>query len=82
MRKKLSQRNLRRVCDGRYDWLGGVCAGLGYYLGIRIWLVRILLFLFVLFIAHFWGVLLYILFWVFLPKWRETPDDFEEITGD
>ncbi len=75
-------RKLRRICDGRYELLGGVCAGFGYYLRINIWLVRLLFFLFVLFIAHFWGVLLYVLLWIFLSKWRKTPDDFEEITGD
>ncbi len=75
-------RELRRVCDGRYDWLGGVCAGLGYSLGIHILLIRLTFVLFVVFISPLWGVLSYIFLWTGLSKWRKTPDDFERFTRD
>ncbi len=45
--------------------IGGVCSGLGYYLGIEVKWVRILFVLFFLFGGS--GVLLYIVLWAFMP---------------
>jgi phage shock protein PspC (stress-responsive transcriptional regulator) len=63
-------RKVRRV-PGK-NWLGGVCAGFAYFIGVQVWLIRIL-----------WVCIFpYILFWVFVPQWREIPSDFDEVTGD
>ena len=71
-------RKFRRMVDGA--WLGGVCAGLAYYAERPVLLVRILWVCVVLFFGF--GVGLYILLWIFVPKWERKPRDFEEITGD
>jgi len=59
--------------------LGGVCAGLSYWLGWPTWIVRILLVLLVLTVGT--GVLVYILFWIFMPATDELPPDYDERTG-
>jgi phage shock protein PspC (stress-responsive transcriptional regulator) len=71
-------RKVRRIPDK--GWFGGVCAGFAYFIGVQVWLIRILWVCMVLFAGF--GVLPYILFWAFVPQWRETPPDFDEITGD
>ena len=52
---------LRRI-KGK-GWLGGVCAGFGYWLGIPTWLVRLIWT--ALALAYGVGAVLYILLWVF-----------------
>lgn len=47
-------------------WLGGVCGGLGTYVGIDPTLIRILFVLLVVFGGG--GGLLYILLWIFIPQ--------------
>ncbi|HEY4486148.1 MAG TPA: PspC domain-containing protein [Candidatus Paceibacterota bacterium] len=59
---------------------GGVCAGIAYWLGIRTWIVRLAVFLFVLFGSGI-GIFIYLTLWIFLPKWEKTPEDYEEISG-
>lgn len=54
MEKKLYRSNTTRV-------LGGVCGGISQYFGIDPWLVRILC------IICGVGILIYFLFWAFLP---------------
>ena len=61
-------------------WIGGVCAGLAYWVGIQVWIMR-LVWLWVFIFLGF-GVIPYIIFWAFVPRWKETPEDFGEITGD
>lgn len=73
-------RKLRRI-PHPYRWLGGICAGIAYCLGIEVWVTR-LIFALLLFALHFYILMPYVLFWIFLPKWKETPEDFEEVTGD
>lgn len=60
------------------EWIGGVCAGLAYWLGIPTWLVR-LCWVGVSFFSGV-GIIIYILLWIFTPEWDATPDDYEEIT--
>jgi phage shock protein PspC (stress-responsive transcriptional regulator) len=72
-----SRPKLRRI-KGRH-WLGGVCAGVGYWIGMPTWLVRLVLILLVL--AYGFGLLLYLLLWIFMPVWDGVPDDYEERAG-
>jgi phage shock protein C len=60
-------RVLRRGREGRV--IGGVCAGLGRYLGVDPVLLRIALV--VLAIAGGGGILLYVVAWILIPEERE-----------
>ena len=68
---------LRRI-KGKH-WLGGVCAGVGYWLGVATWLVRLLWTVSIL--AYGFGLLLYVLLWIFMPAWEGVPEDYEERAG-
>lgn len=47
-------------------WLGGVCGGLARTYGLEFWVWRLI---FVLFVITFgFGVLIYLLLWVFVPE--------------
>jgi len=48
--------------------LGGVCGGIGEFLGAPVWLIRVLWILLTLLTFGFFGVLIYILLWLFVPK--------------
>ncbi|MGB5941525.1 MAG: PspC domain-containing protein [Leeuwenhoekiella sp.] len=58
------------------SWIGGVCAGLGHYLAIDAVWIRIIL---VLLTVFSWGgfVLIYILFWIFVPAAVTTSEKLE-----
>lgn len=58
--------------------LGGVCGGLGQYLGLDATLVRIFFVLLAL-AGHGIGVLLYILLWVIVPRQGAAPEGATEI---
>jgi phage shock protein PspC (stress-responsive transcriptional regulator) len=68
---------LRRV-KGQH-WLGGVCAGVGYWLGVPTWLVRVVGVL--LLLAYGFGGLVYVLLWIFMPVWERVPEDYEDRAG-
>ena len=70
-------RKLRKV-RGR-KWIGGVCAGIAYTLGVPAWLVRVVLTLSL--ICFGFGALLYVLLWIFMPAWEETPADYDALAG-
>lgn len=70
-------RRLRKIPEKK--WIGGVCAGIAYALGAPAWLVRLLLTVSVL--CFGFGVLLYILLWIFMPAWEETPADYDAVAG-
>jgi phage shock protein PspC (stress-responsive transcriptional regulator) len=72
-----ASRKLRRI-KGRH-WLGGICAGVGYWLGIPTWLVRVGCTL--LFLVYGLGGLVYVLFWLFMPVWEQVPEDYEQRAG-
>jgi phage shock protein C len=59
--------------------VGGVCAGLAYWLGWPTWIVRALTVLLILFVGS--GLLVYIIFWIFMPAASELPSDYDERTG-
>lgn len=71
------ERKLRKVVAKK--WLGGVAAGFAYWLGMPAWIVR-LIWLF-LSLAYGVGVVFYILLWIFMPRWEETPVDYQERSG-
>ena len=68
---------LKRVKDGN-NWLGGVCAGIAYWLGAPTWFIRLAWACVIIFTGF--GIIPYILFWIFMPKWDGTPDDYKEVT--
>ncbi|KKQ21797.1 MAG: Phage shock protein C [Candidatus Wolfebacteria bacterium GW2011_GWC1_37_10] len=59
-------------------WLGGVCAGFAYYFSVPVWAVR-LAWTLAIFAGMGFGLLFYILFWIFMPK-IEAPSDYSEAT--
>ncbi len=84
MGKDDTPRKLRKIPFPE-KWLGGVCSGVAYFYGFHVWAVRLIYFAICLF--GFWPLpvafaALYFLLWLFLPKWKEMPDDFAEVTGD
>lgn len=72
-----TSRKLRRIKGRR--WLGGVCAGVGYWVGIPTWLVRLGWTL--LFLVYGLGGIVYILFWIFMPVWDDVPEDYDQRAG-
>ncbi len=60
-------------------WVAGVCAGVGYWLGVPTWIVRLLWTLMVLVLGF--GLLLYVLLWIFMPVWDRVPEDYETRAG-
>ena len=80
-------REFRLADDYSYFFLsGGVCAGVAYAIGMRVWLVRMFWFVLAIISGALLGyfnaaVIIYILFWMFVPDWPRTPEDFEEVTG-
>lgn len=69
-------RPFRRTTE--HYWLAGVCGGLAYTFGIKVWIVRLAMFLAV------WSSLS-IVFWIYLalalfvPEWSNEPADFEQL---
>lgn len=62
------------------EWIGGVCAGLAYWLGAPLWLVRL-----VWGAAFFFygvGLIPYLLLWIFVPNAGNLPADYAQRTGD
>lgn len=59
--------------------LGGVCSGIANYVGIDVWVIRLITLTF----SAFWGfgVLLYILLWVIVPE-AKTPDEYSQMSGE
>lgn len=77
---KYEKRKLRRM-KGIEAWLGGVCSGIAYWMGIPVWITRLAWFVSV---YYFWpvGLSLYILLSIFLPKWEENPRNLKIVTED
>jgi phage shock protein PspC (stress-responsive transcriptional regulator) len=78
MRKKLENiSTIKRVPEKGI--ISGVSAGLAYYFGVSLWIVRLILVILLLGGWHFMPIA-YILMWVFVPKAEHTPEDFDELT--
>ena len=73
-----SPRKFRRMPER--NWLGGICAGFAYFVGIEVWIVRVFWIIFLL-LSGGVAILFYMLFLV-VPKWENLPTDFDEVTGD
>jgi len=78
VKTRLTARKLRKVTGDQ--WIAGVCASVAYWLGTPVWLTRLVWTCIVLFYGV--GVGLYILLWIFVPEWEETPVDYKRATGD
>lgn len=72
-----SRPKLRRI-KGKH-WLGGVCSGIGYWLGVPTWLVRLAWT--VLLLCYGFGGIVYVLLWIFMPAIESVPPDYEERAG-
>jgi phage shock protein PspC (stress-responsive transcriptional regulator) len=55
-------------------WLGGVCSGFAYMLGVPAWYVRLATCASVLLFGA--PILVYLLLWVFMPRWHMDPTDY------
>ena len=75
---KVSKRRLKRIDNE--GWIAGICAGLAYFLGLRTWMVRLLIA--GLALAYGTGVVAYIVLWIFMPEWDRTPSDYGKVSGD
>lgn len=71
------ERKLRKVVGRKA--IAGVCAGVAYWLGLPTWVVRLVWSAAAIFYGF--GALLYLLLWIFMPKWEEVPLDYDRVTG-
>ena len=77
-RSKVPSLKSFRLLPGE-SWIGGVCAGVAYWLSIPLWIVRLIWGL--AFFVYGVGLLPYLALWCFVPSAVETPADFEKRTG-
>ncbi|NTW13789.1 MAG: PspC domain-containing protein [Candidatus Moranbacteria bacterium] len=71
-------RDLKRVVGDGKNFLGGVCAGAAYCFGVPAWILRVTLVLAVC--LYGFGVMLYLVLWMFMPQWETVPDDYDAVT--
>ena len=69
------RRSRKLYRDGGDKFLGGVCSGLGHYMGIEPVWVRILFL--ILFFGFGTGLFLYIILWILLPEATTTAEKLE-----
>lgn len=74
----MQNRKFRKVTER--EWVGGVCAGLAYFVGAPVWIVRLVWAMAMVYFGV--GGFLYLCLWFFLPAWESTPKDYDEVTGD
>lgn len=78
MREKLENiKHLRRISEKGI--IGGVCAGVAYFFGWPLWLVRLVAAVLLLGGMHFMPIL-YVLMWIFVPNMEKVPEDFDAVT--
>jgi len=69
-----------RLCKiPQRKWIGGVCAGFAYKIGMPLWVARLIPVATVIFLGF--GILIYILLWIFMPTAEQEPSDFDERVG-
>jgi phage shock protein PspC (stress-responsive transcriptional regulator) len=72
-------RTFKRMVEDR-DWIGGVCSGMAYWLGLPVAVVRLVWAIaFFSFGVGFWP---YMLLCIFVPRWAKEPADYAEVTSD
>ena len=71
-----ARRKLRRIND---EVIGGVCAGIAYWIGVPAWVVRMGWLCSML----YYGVGLgpYIILWICMPRWEQDPRDYQKVAG-
>ena len=62
------------------EQLSGVCAGIAYYFGVPLWLVRLITLLLIISLCG-WPLVVYICLALVVPKDRCAPDDFRTRTS-
>lgn len=78
MRNKLENiKELKRI--PAKGMIGGVAAGIAYFFGWPLWLVRLVMAILILGCIQFMPVF-YILLWIFVPKAEAAPEDFDAVT--
>ena len=71
-------RTFRKAPAG-FRWVGGVCAGLAYSLGVPTWVARLATFVLTWFYGI--GLIIYLLLWAFAPTWQALPEDYAARSG-
>lgn len=71
---KRNQPNKKMFRDGDDKFLGGVCSGLGHYLGIDVIWIRLA---FILLLASGFSPIAYIILWVLLPEAKTTSEKLQ-----
>ncbi|MDO8669309.1 MAG: PspC domain-containing protein [Candidatus Buchananbacteria bacterium] len=61
--------------------IGGVCAGLAYFLGLPTWNIRMIWCILTFIDPTSTAIIVYFLLWIFMPSWDETPKDYYKISG-
>jgi len=64
----------------KHAWAGGVCAGLAYWCGVPMWMVRVAWVLGSIPVLPA-AIVLYAVVWVFMPAWSIEPLDFDRRVG-
>lgn len=78
MKEKLENiKHLKRIPEKGI--IGGVCAGVAYFFGWPLWLVRLVTAVLLLGGMHFMPIF-YVLMWIFVPKMEKVPEDFDAVT--
>ncbi|HVT75060.1 MAG TPA: PspC domain-containing protein [Candidatus Paceibacterota bacterium] len=72
----MHHRKFRKMKDHRA--VSGVCAGLAYWIGAPVWMVRLVWVASVLFWGTGGGI--YLLLAIFMPTWEKDPEDFDQVT--
>ncbi|MEI6352349.1 MAG: PspC domain-containing protein [Candidatus Nomurabacteria bacterium] len=80
-------KKFRRFEEG--SWIGGVCVGVAYQTKTPTWLVRAIIVIIIAISSNFDNIdflhpiiaFLYITLWIFAPKNKVLPTDFEEISN-
>jgi len=89
--KEISEFTERRfVAIPEKGWLGGVLAGIAYYFGFPLWLLRLIFVLAVIWLDEMktggnsigtFLIVVYVLLWIFMPSIDFIPADFTARTG-
>lgn len=69
---------LKRITNSHIKEVGGVCAGISYYLESPVWAVRLAMI--VLLFVFFPILFVYLLAWMFLPELDVSESEFNEKT--
>ena len=67
-------RKLRRINKSA---IAGVCSGFAYWLEIPTWIVRVLWLMSAF--AGGTGIVIYLILAIFMPRWKEDPQDYDEL---